>query len=56
MGPCLLQAEPGPWQKLVADGAVAVIRKQREESVQRAHQKLLAAQQQKQDRKHAEER
>lgn len=51
-----LQADPGPWKKLVADDDVAVIRKQREESVQRAHQKLLTAQQHKQARKQAEER
>lgn len=57
--PPTTQAEPGAWHRLTptpAERDPQQLKRQREESVQRAHRKLVAAQQQRQARKQQEER
>ncbi|WIA41961.1 hypothetical protein OEZ86_009265 [Tetradesmus obliquus] len=52
----LAKAEPGLWGTLTAEGEKSTIKQQRDESVQRAHEKQVAAQQQRLARKQQEER
>jgi hypothetical protein len=51
-----LQEEPGLWGSLTAEGDKGIIKQQREESVRRAHEKQVAAQQQRLARKQQEEK
>jgi hypothetical protein len=51
-----LQAQPGLWGSLTAEGDKSTIKQQREDSVRRAHEKQVAAQQQRLARKQQEEK
>lgn len=52
----MMQAVPSVWGKLTADGDAAAIKREREASVQRAHDKLAAAAQARVSRKQQAER
>lgn len=52
----VLQSRPGQWGRLTAEGEKTAIKQQREESIKRAHEKQVAAQQERLARKQKEEK